>query len=50
MRTYKGWTIEDKNIRGMYVATNYSGGYGRLMADTLAGIKQLITETINKGN
>jgi len=49
MRTYKGWLIEEKNRQGMWVATNYSKGWGMVRADTLAGLKGLITHTIKKG-
>jgi hypothetical protein len=48
MRTYKGWSIEPKNHRGMWTATNYSKGWGMLQADTLLGLKQFITHTIEK--
>lgn len=48
MREYKGWSIEPKNYAGMWSASNYSEGYGRVSADTLLGLKQIITHTINK--
>lgn len=48
-REYKGWVIEPKNRRGMWVATNYSKGWGMVQADTLLGLKQLITHTISRG-
>jgi hypothetical protein len=48
-REYKGWNIDARNTRGLYVATNYSAGYGRVMADTLQGIKHMITETMAEG-
>lgn len=48
MRTYKGWSIEERNRRGMWVATNYSKGWGMVQADTLAGLKGLITRTIER--
>lgn len=46
MRLYKGFTIWEKNVHGMWTATNYSAGYSQLAADTLQGLKQLITKTI----
>jgi len=46
VRQYKGWVIEPKNRRGMWVATNYSKGWGMVSADTLLGLKQIITHTI----
>lgn len=46
-RYYKGWRIEPRNRHGWYVATDHRGGYFKeLRADTLAGIKQFITHTI----
>lgn len=47
-REYKGWTIWGKNTYGMYVATNYGGGHLRVMAETLADIKQAINHTIGQ--
>lgn len=49
LRMYKGWVIEPKNRFGMWCAHNYSSGWGLLRADTLEGMKQLITRTIAKG-
>lgn len=40
---YRGWCIWTKNLQGLWTATNYSEGKGQLAADTLAGLKQLIT-------
>ena len=48
MRTYKGWIIEKVFPSGYWNATNYSEGYRPLMADTLAGLKQSITETMEE--
>lgn len=51
MRFYKGWLIsETRNAHGMWSASNYSGGYGSVAADTLAGLKQLISHTIKAGS
>lgn len=47
-KEYKGWLIWPKNYCGMWMATNYSDGYGQLAADTLEGIRDLITSTIQK--
>jgi hypothetical protein len=49
VRKYKGWHIEERNRQGWWVATNYSEGWGMLKGDTLLGLKQLITHTIEKG-
>lgn len=43
-RAYRGWLIWPKNRHGMWTATNYTAGKGQLAADTLAGLKQSITE------
>jgi hypothetical protein len=48
-RDYKGWTIDAPNVHGLYTATNYSGGYGQVAADTLQGIKHIITQTMAEG-
>lgn len=48
-RNYKGWIIAPKNLHGWYVATDLRGTvFSTLKADTLAGIKQIITETIQE--
>lgn len=48
-RDYKGWTINPRNVHGLYTATNYGGGYGQVAADTLQGVKHMITQTITEG-
>lgn len=48
-RDYKGWTINPRNMHGLYTATNYGAGYGQVAADTLQGIKHMITQTITEG-
>lgn len=52
MTIYKDTTIE-RNINGYYKASvliggTYNGYYVPLQADTLTGIKQLITDTIKR--
>jgi hypothetical protein len=47
MREYKGWIISEPNHAGMWSASNYSEGYGTVSADTLLGLKQLITYTMD---
>ena len=47
MREYKGWIISPKNVHGMYSA--WKSGHTRLAADTLAGMRQIITHTENSG-
>jgi hypothetical protein len=45
-RLYRGWIIDPKNVYGMYSATNYGGGYSKVAADTLDGIKRCIRHAI----
>ncbi len=52
MTIYKDTTIE-RNINGYYKASvliggTYNGYYVPLQADTLTGIKQLITDTMKR--
>ena len=47
-RTYKGWTITGKNVYGLWTASTILNGYYKeLKADTLQGLKEFITHTIN---
>lgn len=47
MRTYKGWTIEKIFPSGMWRGyTIFNGYYKELKADTLQGLKDFITHTI----
>ena len=47
VREYRGVLIFPKNVHGMYSArVDVPGGGQRLAADTLAGIKELIRETL----
>lgn len=48
-RDYKGWIIDAPNVHGLYTATNYSAGYGQVAADTLQGIKHIISQTMAEG-
>jgi hypothetical protein len=48
LRIYKNWLIERQFPSGYWLATNYGDGYSPLRADTLAGLKRFITETIHK--
>ena len=46
-RWYRGVIIEDRNYCGMWSArVDVPGGGKQLAADTLAGIKQLITDEL----
>lgn len=48
-RWYKGTLIEPRNYCGMYSArVDVPGGGVRVAADTIAGIKAMITETIKR--
>ncbi len=52
MTIYKDTTIE-RNINGYYnasvlIGSMYNGYYIQVTADTLTGIKQLITDTIKR--
>ena len=48
-REYRGVLIEPKNYVGMYSArVDVPGGGKRVAADTLAGIKSLIRDTLDK--
>lgn len=44
--TYKGWTIETKDVHGLWLATRL--GELSLRADTLGGLKRYITD-VNEG-
>lgn len=47
MRTYKGWSIERIPHNGMWRAsTIFQGYYKELKADTLQGLKDFVTHTI----
>lgn len=49
MRTYKGWIIERIAHNGMWRAsTILRGYYCEVKADTLQGLKDLVTHTINR--
>jgi hypothetical protein len=49
-RWYRGQIIEDRNVYGMYSArVDVPGGGVSLAADTLAGIKHLIAQTLATG-
>jgi hypothetical protein len=49
MREYRGVVIHEKNVYGMYSArVDVPGGGERVAADTLAGIKAMIRETLAK--
>jgi hypothetical protein len=51
MRTYKQWSISNKDKNGLYHATNIIDGYlETLRADTLNGLKQLINRRIKNGS
>ncbi len=46
-RWYRGVLIDEKNVYGMYSArVDVRGGGVRVAADTLAGMRRLIRETI----
>lgn len=50
MRTYYGVTIErhsNETIGNGWIAYLYDYGKGRVMADTLAGVKSLVREAVN---